>query len=337
MMKIKNLILIFLLSPFIFFGQTITGNLVYDKSPNIYIPPSYSGLERQAEIASKRGIHNKEYCDKIEKIIKNLMPSVKDHELRNEFQNILNKLDAFKQDLYSQKTEEINQISQKLEFLVSALELENSVSEVNDLMLEKQWNKAIEKLKILPDNANYSDWKYSSLAMCYVKIADSYNAFNSLNKMNDKVLMRYQKAVIKAEMNDYYGSNEEYNQIITNNIFLEEFDKATVINNIAYNNVKLKKFDIALEQVNKALLINDSHSFIWDTKGEIMYNLGKYSECIEAMSKAINSDNLSANSFYFRGLSYLKIKEKEKACKDFSKSGELGNNEAYKLIKSNCN
>lgn len=336
-MKIKILRIIFLLSPFAIFGQAVTGILSYNKTPNIYVSPSYTGLARQAEIAHQTGIYNKKYCDEIEKAIIRILPSIQNSELKTEFKKILEKLESFKQQMYSQKTQEIDEISQRLEILTSVLEVEISFYEVENYMLQKQWNKAIERLQTFKDSSKYIDWKYSNLAICYSKIEDSYNAFASLNKMNNKVLMQFQKAVIKTQMKDYYGSNEEYNQILNKNVFFKEFDKATILNNIAYNNVKLKKFDIALKQVNEALLLNDFHSFIWDTKGEILYNIGKYSECINAMTKAIDIDNSSENSYFFRGLFYLKMKHKEKACRDFSKSGELGNNVVYNLITSNCN
>ena len=53
------------------------------------------------------------------------------------------------------------------------------------------------------------------------------------------------------------------------------------------------------------------------------------------MTEAINlkEDN---NSYYFRGLSNIKLKKKEFGCKDLSKAGELGKIEVYTEIKKNC-
>lgn len=43
-----------------------------------------------------------------------------------------------------------------------------------------------------------------------------------------------------------------------------------------------------------------------------------------------------SNSYFYRGLSEIKMGDKYNGCNDFSKSGELGNLEAYNEIKINC-
>ena len=55
------------------------------------------------------------------------------------------------------------------------------------------------------------------------------------------------------------------------------------------------------------------------------------------MSKSIGINKEADNSYYFRGLSKIKIGQKEEGCKDLSKAGELGKSEAYKAISHNCN
>lgn len=42
-------------------------------------------------------------------------------------------------------------------------------------------------------------------------------------------------------------------------------------------------------------------------------------------------------SYYYRGLAKLQMGDKPSACKDLSRSGELGNTDAYTEIKKNCN
>ena len=41
--------------------------------------------------------------------------------------------------------------------------------------------------------------------------------------------------------------------------------------------------------------------------------------------------------YYNRAISKLKLKQKEGACLDLSKSGELGDDKAYEMIKKYCN
>lgn len=53
------------------------------------------------------------------------------------------------------------------------------------------------------------------------------------------------------------------------------------------------------------------------------------------MTKAI-SIKPDKNSYFFRGLAKIKMSNKSEGCQDLSKSGELGNAEAYTEIKKNC-
>ena len=54
------------------------------------------------------------------------------------------------------------------------------------------------------------------------------------------------------------------------------------------------------------------------------------------MSKAIELDKESENSFYYRGLSKIKLGKNSEACSDLSKAGQFGKEEAYEAIKINC-
>lgn len=139
------------------------------------------------------------------------------------------------------------------------------------------------------------------------------------------------RAMSKSHLNDYYGAISDYDYLIK----LGNYDMATVYNNKAYSLVGLKKYKEALQYVNKALNLNSNIWYIWDTRGEINYNLNLYTECISDMKKAINL-NPNENSYYFSGLAKIKLKQIANACKDFSKSGELGKSEAYLEIKKYC-
>ena len=62
-------------------------------------------------------------------------------------------------------------------------------------------------------------------------------------------------------------------------------------------------------------------------------NVGAISE----YSKAIDIDPKFAIAYFYRGLVKLKLKQKNKACLDFSKAGELGYEMAYETINKSCN
>ena len=78
-------------------------------------------------------------------------------------------------------------------------------------------------------------------------------------------------------------------------------------------------------------LRGDCKAQIGDYDGAILdFNLSL------AMSK--NPPNWELSIMYFRrGLAYKAKNQKEKACQDFSRAGELGNPDVYKIIKEFCN
>jgi tetratricopeptide (TPR) repeat protein len=111
---------------------------------------------------------------------------------------------------------------------------------------------------------------------------------------------------------------------------------STVYNNKAYCLVELGKNLEALPFVNKALQLDKTESYIWDTRGEIYYNLGQFQNCIKDMSMAIQINSESENSLYYRGLAKIKLGNNRAGCDDLSLAGENGKKEAYDAIKINC-
>ena len=59
-------------------------------------------------------------------------------------------------------------------------------------------------------------------------------------------------------------------------------------------------------------------------------------QCLEDCNKAIELNPKADNAYLYRGRVFYKLGNKIKACEDWSKSGELGNEEAYKFISQYC-
>lgn len=180
----------------------------------------------------------------------------------------------------------------------------------------------------LRGKSNYFQKKY------FDAISDFTISLNNSSIENPNTI--FYRALCKSEVNDYYGAIADYDSLLR----LGEsknttYDLATLYNNKAYALTNLKRYHEALPLVKKALELNNSYGYIWDTKGEIEYHLGNYNQCIQDMSQAIKIKK-DANSFYFRGLSYLKSGKKELGCKDLSTSAEMGKKDAYKEINKYC-
>lgn len=219
----------------------------------------------------------------------------------------------------------------------SEQQLKDLVTEIGQNLKIKNYSKALELANkynslspgIVANNLlGYSNYyikdyanavKYFSLVLSEKEIPDIY----------------FLRAIAKSELNDKYGTISDLDKLIELGEPKGNYDMATVYNNKAYALVGLKNYKEALPLVQKAISLNSNLWYIWDTSGEIKYNLNLYTECISDMEKAI-SLKPDGNSYYFCGLAKIKMMKKTDACKDFSKAGELGKSEAYQEINKYC-
>ena len=230
-------------------------------------------------------------------------------------------------------------------------ELQNKVKtffeKARELYISKKYNEAISLIdgekSMIPTEFKYGwEYIYGIRGNCnyfqnkYFEAISDYNiSLNNSTKESPNTL--FYRALCKSNVNDYNGAIADYEKLIQigadgkGNIY----DLATVYNNKAYALTNLKRYEEALPLVSKALEYNKSYWYIWDTKGEIEFNLGNYNQCILDMTEAIKI-NKDANSLYYRGISYLKLGKKELACKDLSSAGEMGKKDAYYEINKYC-
>lgn len=102
------------------------------------------------------------------------------------------------------------------------------------------------------------------------------------------------------------------------------FDYGTIYNNIAWTLHLTNRSSEALPYAETAVRKEPKHDYSWETLGEIYYALGKYQDCIEAMTICINLDGNSKKSAYeFRANAYQYIGQKREAKKDFEMVNQL--------------
>jgi len=82
--------------------------------------------------------------------------------------------------------------------------------------------------------------------------------------------------------------------------------------------------------------LTPDNPYALDTRGSGYYGLGEYEKCIDDMTKSIGSSTELANSWYLRGLSYLKLNSPDKACADLTKAARLGMAKAAEAMKGLC-
>lgn len=228
---------------------------------------------------------------------------------------------------------------------------DNDETDIQTLFKSKEYEKIIEKLKPIEDKIERGQiTDKSTVFSVYSLLTYSHyytNNFEKTIKYSTKAISNSQvkeigeiyfmRSLSKANMNDYYGSNSDLDYLIENfdQINYKGNNLATLYNNKAYNFVMLKNYKDAKPLVEKALSLNQNIDYIWDTKGEIEYNLGNYNECEKAMTNSIKIKG-SDNSYFYRGLAKIKLGKKTEGCTDLSKAGELGLKDAYVEINKNC-
>lgn len=153
----------------------------------------------------------------------------------------------------------------------------------------------------------------------------------------DYAFALYHKGNCKGRLKDYEGAIIEYDKLIKIEKTLPDgFELADMYNSKAYYLMQLNQYKRALPAVNKAIELDPRFGYIWDTRGELNYKLGNYLNCIKDMSVAIGLSKNSANSYYYRGLAYLKMNYKLEACNDFNLAKEFGKKEQIIELNSFC-
>ena len=142
----------------------------------------------------------------------------------------------------------------------------------------KNFEKAIDDFtKSIQMNPDFK-WSYFYRGMAYNNLQNNIEAIKDFTKVinldNENTDAYFMRGLLKSKMNDLNGAIDDYNEIIKREKTAKAtiYKISTVYNNKAYCLVGLRKYREALPIVNKALQIDESEWFIWDTRGEIYYN-----------------------------------------------------------------
>ena len=292
-------------------------------------PMSYDELSSAAMTLQKRYNENQKYLYAMKNWILELKPQIKEQKFIDRLNGEYSVLTSMEDDDLARATKELKQ-------------RENSIREV--ISEYNTWvnQQTSESTNTTQTNNNTSSLNEVQIAMQHFQNGEYSLAVRNFSKYLEKdsnntdVLMW--RAMAKGQLKDYYGSISDYDKVIElNSNYPMQYNKiGMAYNNKAYTYVQLREYNKALPLVDKALELDKSDWHFWDTRGEIYLNLGQYDKAISDLDKAINIEK-HYNSYYLRGLAQIKKGNKEKGCKDLSKSGELGNEEAYKAINENCN
>lgn len=94
------------------------------------------------------------------------------------------------------------------------------------------------------------------------------------------------------------------------------------------------KASAVIEIYNRALNKNPMLVYAWFNKGNIYYQSGDYTGAEECFTKTIEMNPDLGQAYYNRGLSRMQQSKRNEAFSDFSKAGELGIEQGYRVMKS---
>ena len=93
----------------------------------------------------------------------------------------------------------------------------------------------------------------------------------------------------------------------------------------------------AIDDYSQAIKIDPNDTIPYMLRFDAKVKLEDYYGAKEDLTKVIEIDPNNVFAYYNRGLIEIVLNQDEKACIDFSKAGDLGEEKAYDKIKLYCN
>ena len=141
----------------------------------------------------------------------------------------------------------------------------------------------------------------------------------------------YERGRAKNKSGDVEGAIEDFNKAISGNP-----DYAWAYQERGLAKAQSGDIKAAMSDYNISLRIQPN-ARTYRCRGQIKYMMEDYYGAIKDCDESILLDEYFPVAFSIRGLSKIKIGQKDFGCLDLSKAGELGFSPAYDMIKELCN
>ncbi len=208
----------------------------------------------------------------------------------------------------------------------------NNRNEPNEVELKK----ALDYLNLSIDNGYETSLVYAERGFCEYFL-----------KLYSKAIVDFTKALELNEYKGYDGFPTKEHYDITDSGFVYRGENGITLwirPSVAYNlrassKMQLEDYRGAVSDFTESSKYNsekdDYQLYLW--MGYCKMNLNNFSGAKIDLNKAISISKNVAKAYYYRGFCNINLNLKENACRDWSKAGELGYEQAYKAIQENCN
>lgn len=176
--------------------------------------------------------------------------------------------------------------------------------------------------------------KYLEIAAAKYELSDRAGAIVAYSKaidINPKNPETYfKRGFAKSYLEDNRGAIADYNKVIE--LKPDYFD---VYFDLACSEEALNDYESAMKNYNKS--IKNGNGYGYFHRGCLKAVLEDYRGAIEDFNIQLKGNPSHIQTYMSRADAKMKLGDKSGACLDWSKAGELGNNNAYSFIKKHCN
>jgi tetratricopeptide (TPR) repeat protein len=157
---------------------------------------------------------------------------------------------------------------------------------------------------------------------------ECYNQAIELNP--DEAYYYLNRGALQSEMIDFISSIESNVQVLTLD------DSGETRARVKDSDYGSYDYTAAIHDMKRAVDLNPGMPYIYYNLGNLYTLSGDLPEAISQYTRAIEIYSGLAEAYYNRGLVQIYLRDNEKGCFDMSKAGELGIDEAYKVISKYC-
>ena len=173
--------------------------------------------------------------------------------------------------------------------------------------------------------AHFDGGRYSKS----VSKLDKAIEINEFNQLKD--ILYFYRAVSKTKMNNYSAAIEDYNAAIKANPYKSKYIYHRALAYFQTANYKNAEIDF-----QKSLTIDGENADIYLKLGFLKQQQNDLRGAIKDYSKAIKLNPNLADSYYYRGVIYLQVLSRDKACIDLKTAADLGHQAASKKYDKYC-
>jgi tetratricopeptide (TPR) repeat protein len=202
--------------------------------------------------------------------------------------------------------------------------------EINDTVTGKM--DMTSEVLILSDDDRIRALGYFIKGMSQAQIKQFSSAVNYFTRAitldPTNIFYYLNRSAVQSEMIDFISNIE--NSIPKLSLEDNVVSSKNTINQHVYD------YREAFDDLAKIESLNPDFAYLHYNRGNLLCLSNKMPEAIESYSKAIERYPYFAEAYFNRGLVSIYLRDTEKGCIDISKSGEMGIDEAYSIIKKYC-